>query len=98
MKPWLSVTVSASAIAIATGSLTAQRGGVFRESRDHPAIRYTDGTPRDAVSDMNTALRTGNTQLVFDPTTGYLHSVLEALNVPVTPYGAKELRAEWAQK
>ena len=99
MKPWLFVTVGALAIAVATGSLTAQRGGVFRESRDHPAIRYSDGSPRDAVSDMNRALQAGNTQLVFEPTTGYLRSLLEALNVPVesqvTVFSETSFQARW---
>lgn len=64
-------------------TLTGQRGGVFRESRDHPAIRYTDGPLTDEVSTLNRAVLAGEVTLAFEPLTGYLLSVLEALDVPI---------------
>lgn len=99
MKPWLSVTVIAAVVAVGNSALTAQRGGVYRESRDHPAIRYSDGAPRDAVSVVSRALQAGDTQLVFDPTTGYLRSLLDALDVPVesqvTVFSETSFQARW---
>ncbi len=64
-------------------TLSGQRGGAFRESRDHPAIRYSDGPTSDAVTALDRAVQAGQTTLAFEPTTGYLHAVLDALDVPV---------------
>jgi hypothetical protein len=50
--------------------------------RHHPAIAYQLTAPQDAVTDLNERLRRGDVQLRFEPTTGYLRSVLEALQVP----------------
>jgi hypothetical protein len=50
--------------------------------RHHPAIEYQQTPPQDAVTDLNERLRRGDVQLRFEPTTGYLRSVLEALKVP----------------
>ena len=64
-------------------TVSGQRGGVFRESRDHPAIRYSSGPASEAVAALNQAIQAGEVELEFQPTTGYLHSVLDALAVPV---------------
>jgi hypothetical protein len=50
--------------------------------RNHPAIRYQDSPPADAVSALNDRLRRGEVQLEFEPVSGYLRSVLKALQVP----------------
>jgi hypothetical protein len=76
----------AAVVVLALASVTTlngQRGGVFRESRDHPAIRYSTGQTTDAVTILDDAVQAGNVALTFDPTTGYLHSILAALNVPI---------------
>lgn len=70
-------------VVTAVTTLEGQRGGVFRESRDHPAIRYSDGPTSDVVTVLAEAVDAGSTTLAFEPTTGYLHAVLEALDVPV---------------
>ena len=64
-------------------TLTGQRGGVFRESRDHPAIRYSSGPTSDPVQALDDAVQRGDIELAFDARTGYLHSILTALHVPV---------------
>lgn len=76
-----------------------QRGGVFRESRDHPAIRYTDGPRNDAVTALNETLQSGAVGLRFEPGAGYLRSLLEALEVPVesqvTVFSETSFQARW---
>lgn len=76
-----------------------QRGGVFRESRDHPAIRYTDGPRNDAVTALNRALQSGGVELEFEPGGGYLRSLLDALEVPVesqvTVFSETSFQARW---
>jgi hypothetical protein len=67
--------------ALAAASL--QRADAFGESRDHPAIAYTDVEPTDAVARLNQRLVAGEVRLAFDPLSGYLPAVLEALGVPV---------------
>src|SRR5688572_22111256 len=48
---------------------------------DHPAIAYGTGPFEDAVAQLNRRLENGSQQLTFDAETGYLRSVLEALNL-----------------
>ena len=50
--------------------------------RNHDAIRYQQTAPQDAVTSLNERLRSGAVRLEFDPTNGYLKSVLQALHVP----------------
>ena len=52
--------------------------------RNHPAIRYQDSPPGDAVAALNTRLRDGEVQLQFEPVSGYLRSILKALQVSET--------------
>jgi hypothetical protein len=68
---------------VSVTTVNGQRGGVFRESRDHPAIRYSTGETTDAVTVLDSAVKAGDVALAFDPATGYLHSILAALNVPI---------------
>ncbi len=84
---------------LAANGAIGQRGGVFRESRDHPAIRYTDGPRNDAVTALNRALQSGRVELAFEPTSGYLRSLLDALDVPVesqvTVFSETSFQARW---
>src|SRR5262245_56119627 len=64
-------------------TLLAQRRDVFVASRDEPAIRYSTGETSDAVTALNRRLDDGSASLTFDNTSGYLRSVLKALNVPI---------------
>ena len=61
----------------------AQRRDAYVESRDHPAISYSTGAASDVVSALNAKLGSGAATLKYDESTGYLRSVLDALNVPV---------------
>lgn len=83
MRVWLCLAAASLLLVLGATTLSGQRGGVFRESRDHPAIRYSDGPRTDAVTTLDRAVQAGEIQLAFEPTTGYLHSVLEALDVPI---------------
>jgi hypothetical protein len=62
---------------------SAQRGGTFAESRDHPAIRYSAGATSDPVSKLAAQVQGGRAALAFDPDNGYLRGVLDALKVPI---------------
>jgi hypothetical protein len=60
---------------------TAQRRDVFVASRDHAAIRYSAASTTDPVSRLNARLASGKATLRFEPVTGYLRSLLEALEI-----------------
>lgn len=62
---------------------TAQRTIAPSLLRQHPAIGYGSAPVDDAVARLMRRMSAGQTQLTFDPATGYLPSVLRALNVPV---------------
>jgi len=72
---------------VATGlALTAQSAGLessFFEGRMHPAIAYQVRPSNDAVARLDAALASGATRLEFDPRSGYLRSVLKALEVDI---------------
>ena len=82
MKQFPLVTV-ALAVVLAGGIATAQRRDVFVASRDHANIAYGTAPTTDPVAALNEKLADGSVQLEFDPVTGYLRSLLDALNVPV---------------
>lgn len=77
------ITVSAFALILTMTVLHGQRRDVFIVSRNHPAIRYTAAPTTDLVGALNARLRDGAATLTFDPESGYLASVLKALDVPV---------------
>ncbi len=55
----------------------------FVESREHPAISYNTAPVQTAISELNRKLDEGAAALSFDPTSGYLRSVLSALGLPI---------------
>ena len=70
--------------ALAFGAaVAAQRTDAFVASRDHAAIAYSKTPVSDPVSALNRQLVAGTARLTFDPVSGYLRSVLDALNVPI---------------
>lgn len=80
------VTVVSAAVllaAVCAATVWAQRGGVFRASRDHPAIEYSTGPVDNALDTLNRQIRTGAVRLDFDDGVGYLRSVLDTLAIPV---------------
>ena len=77
------LAASALGIVLAAGIVTAQRRDVFVASRDHAAIQYSSGPTTDEVAALNRKLASGAATLKFEGTSGWLRSVLQALNVPV---------------
>ena len=77
------IAVCLLVIVTAAVSVFGQRGGAFRASRDHPAIQYTDGPVDNVIVDLNERLEMGDVNLTFDGSSGYLTSVLDALDVPI---------------
>jgi hypothetical protein len=73
----------AGAMNIAAAASSGQRVLTPSELRNHPAIRYQEVSPQDPVARLADRLRRGDAQLTFEPTTGFLQSVLSALDVPV---------------
>ena len=55
----------------------------FSGSLDHPAIGYAVQQTTDAVAALNKSLADKPAQLRFDPQSGYLGSILEALHIPI---------------
>jgi hypothetical protein len=68
-------------LVLAGSVATAQRRDVFVASRDHAAIRYSAAETTDPVGRLSERLAAGTTTLRFDPETGYLRSMLEALRI-----------------
>ena len=77
------VVLLGALIAAASVAVVAQRRDVFITSRDDAAIQYSKGETSDAVTALNRRLEDGSSSLTFDESTGYLRSILKALNVPV---------------
>jgi hypothetical protein len=77
------IAVLVCALARESGSLRAQRGGMFMGSLDDPAIAYATAPLKNAVSDVNAKLRDGAARLAFEGRSGYLKSALAALDIPV---------------
>lgn len=77
------VVVSMVLGGLGAATVWAQRGGVFRGSRDHPAISYSTGALDNAVVTLNRQIREGTVRLEFGDDAGYLRSVLDALDTPV---------------
>jgi hypothetical protein len=77
------VSAVALTVALAAVALHGQRRDVYIASRNHPAVNYTTGATTDAVRALSERLRDGAAKLAFDPDSGYLRGVLDALSVPV---------------
>ena len=71
------------ALVAGSSAVMAQRAGVFDQSINHPAIQYSTSDSDTVVDALNRKLRDGSAKLVYEPTSGYLRSVLQALDVPV---------------
>ena len=70
-------------LAVSVSVLMAQRSGVFDQSMNHPAIKYSTSDSNTVVDQLNRELADGSATLLFDEKTGYLKSVLELLKIPV---------------
>ncbi len=67
----------------ATAAALAQRTGVFDQSMNHPAIKYSTSDSNTVVDELNRQLADGSAKLEFDGKTGDLKSVLDLLKIPV---------------
>jgi hypothetical protein len=66
-----------------TGTIAYSQSVVEVVDLEHPAIGYRTRPANDAVAVLNGRLQNGEQQLRFDNATGYVRSLLEALDVPV---------------
>ena len=76
-----SVSFIVLALFVSAAGVVAQRGGMFQGSMEDPAIAYTKAPASNVVADLNARLADGSVRLRFDGRSGYLQSVLDALNV-----------------
>ena len=74
------LAVGLSAVALAKAE---QRTGVFDQSINHPAIKYSTSDSNTVVDALNRRLRDGSAKLVHEGKSGYLRSVLQLLDIPV---------------
>ncbi|MGE0815658.1 MAG: hypothetical protein AB7O93_20150 [Vicinamibacterales bacterium] len=81
LPPFAPLAAAAAALWLGAAGLAAQRSDAFPDSRYHPNIRYSSTAPTDAVAQLNARLERGDLRLTFDPTHGYLESVLQALGL-----------------
>jgi hypothetical protein len=65
------------------GLVAGQLGDTFTDWLAHPAIQYATRPVSDPVAELNRKLQDGKAQLEFDGPSGYLQSVLNALDVHV---------------
>ena len=81
-RTFLLLGTSLLAAFVATVTVRAQRGGMFRGSIEDPAIAYTKAPVSNVVADLNAKIAAGTVQLKSDGRSGYLQSALEALDLP----------------
>jgi hypothetical protein len=72
----------AAVLSLTAMSLAAQRAK-DPVSPDHPAIQYKARPTNDPVAELNRRIQAGDVLLKTDGPTGYLRSVLDALDIPV---------------
>jgi hypothetical protein len=61
----------------------AQFDDWFDGSPEHPSIDYAGRPASDPVAELNRKVQEGAVELKFEPSQGYLRSVLKALDVPI---------------
>ena len=67
----------------AAGLLFSQPQRIFTGSPDHPAIQYSTRPTSDAVAQLNRKIEEGQLPLSFNGASGYLRSVLAALDISI---------------
>ena len=78
---WGVVVVLCAGLLVATSVVRAQRGGMFRGSIEDPGIAYSKGPLDNPVAGLNARLASGTVQLEFKGRSGYLQTVLDALQI-----------------
>jgi hypothetical protein len=74
------VVFAATALARAT---TGPLSDTFTNWLNHPAIHYESPSRTDPVAELSRKMQEGIVRLTFDGPSGYLRSVLDALDVPI---------------
>jgi hypothetical protein len=83
------VRLAAVALAmwVAVITVTLDGGGqlpdTFFDETSAPAVAYAAQQPHDAIAQLNEKLAAGSTTLTYEAGSGYLRSVLSALDVPI---------------
>jgi hypothetical protein len=82
------VRVATIAAAVVWAGMVALSAGgqlpdTFFDETSAPAVAYATQQPHDAISQLNERLAAGSTTLTYEQGSGYLKSVLSALDVPV---------------
>jgi hypothetical protein len=77
---WL---VRAAASIAAAACLAGQGREAFSGSFKNPAIAYETSPLNDAATRLDREIANGSKRLQFDPTRGYLATILQALSIPV---------------
>src|SRR5262245_39018327 len=75
---WAVVVAAACA---AVGS--AELADTLAPAKDHPVIAYGSTPSHDPVAELNRKLQSSAVHLNFENGSGYLRSLLQALNIPV---------------
>ena len=72
---------------VAVVTVTLDGGGqlpdTFFDETSAPAVAYAAQQPHDAIAQLNEKLAAGSTTLTYEHGSGYLRSVLSALDVPI---------------
>jgi hypothetical protein len=82
------VRVATIATALVWAGMVALGAGgqlpdTFFDETSAPAVAYATEQPHDAIAQLNEKLAAGSTTLAYEPGSGYLRSVLSALDVPI---------------
>jgi hypothetical protein len=80
---FIPLTTAAAFLIIGSEIARAQ----FDRGAEHQAIAYSSGTPSDPVARLQRRIDAGAVRLNFDERWGYLPSLLEALDIPVSSQG-----------
>lgn len=84
LRSLVAVTVICAAVVALAGTQRDSRGQWMGVLDEHPAIAWATSPTSDPVAALNRKLESGDAALVFEPGgSGYLRSVLAALDVPV---------------
>jgi len=76
----IAIVLAAGIGAAAMGQLTERP---LEGALTHPAIEYASRPTTDPIAELNRRIEDGTARVAFDEDTGYLRSVLDALQVPV---------------
>ena len=71
------------AVVVTTITAGAQLPDTFFDETSAPAVAYAAQQPHDAIAELNAKLAAGSATLTYEPGSGYLRSMLSALEVPV---------------